>query len=362
MQVGIAGAGAIGMGYAAFLLSRGHDVGIWSPSGVRTADILEGSPLIVSGALSGEFRPDIRQSAAELADADVIVLALPAYGQRAVIDALIPHLQTRHQLIISGHLSFSAVYLYRKLESRGLLIPIVALNTTVLTCKAQTFTTVKIGSFRRSVSAAVLPKHFSDQAMITCRTLFGEVFAEDTDILALTLSNLNPQAHLAIALCNLTRLERAEIWGQRENITPAVGRLIEALDRERLAIAQAFEREVPSVFDHYKSSFGLEGQSVAEISALQVENGKDVAGPSSIETRYVLEDVPFGLVPLVYLAEWSGVQAPLHRSGVVILSACYGRNFADANDLLTDLDLDDPLIMGPPSPSKSATIYHLEKK
>ena len=52
---------------------------------------------------------------------------------------------------------------------------------------------------------------------------------------------------MAIALCNLTRMERGEAWSQNENIPDAVGRLIEALDAERLAIAAAFGATVRTV-------------------------------------------------------------------------------------------------------------------
>lgn len=51
----------------------------------------------------------------------------------------------------------------------------------------------------------------------------------------------------------------------------------------------------------------------------------------------MLEDVPFGLIPTLHLAKAAGLSAPLHESGVRILSACYGRDFSEENDLLPDL-------------------------
>lgn len=122
-------------------------------------------------------------------------------------------------------------------------------------------------------------------------------------------------------------------------MTPAVGRLVQALDRERLSIAAAIGKQVPSILDHYAKSFGISAESVAEASAILVEQGKDPAGPKDISTRYVLEDVPFGLIPVIMLAELANVEAPLHKSGVEILNACYGKNFAGDNDLLSELDL-----------------------
>ena len=339
MNVGVAGAGAIAMGYAALLLGRGHAVGIWSPSGHRTAPLLQGTPLTVTGAIEGAFSPDVCKDAVELACNEVIVLALPAFGQRFVIDALVPHIEARHTVILSAHLSFAGLYLAKRLAERGLRIPIAVWNTTALTCKALSFTEVRIGALRSQVDVAVVPVEKSDYGRDLCADLFGERFVLKDDMLTVALSNLNPQSHLAIALCNLTRFEIGEAWGQRANVTPNVGRLIEALDRERLAIATAFGKAVSTVFDHYQHSFGVSGATVAEMSSLLVARGSEIQGPKTISSRYVLEDVPFGLVPMLSLADMVSSNVPLHRSGVEILSACYGRNFTADNDLFPDLGI-----------------------
>jgi len=333
------------MGYAAFLLQRGHEISVWSPSGQRTKAIVEGAPLKVGGAITGEFRPGVCQEARELAESDVIILAVPAYGHRFVLDSLIPHLEQRHTVIFSAHLSFSALYLSKKLAERGTVIPVVVWNTTVLTSKAQSPTEIKVGVIRGRVDVAAVPVSLAAPSQKTCVELFGDRFIVKDDIITIVLSNINPESHLATALCNLTRIERGESWGQRANVTPTVGRLVEALDRERLMIAEAFGKPVPSILDHFSKSFGITAGNVAEISTILVERGNDPMGPKDIDTRYVLEDVPFGLIPALKLAEMANVEAPLHKSGVEILSACYGRDFASDNDLLGELDISDATVM-----------------
>ncbi len=346
MKIGIAGAGAIAMGYAAYLLEKGRAVSIWSPTGNSTSGLKKGEKLSVSGALQGEFSPSISPDAQTLAaDNDVIILALPAYGHRAVLDALAPHIEPRHCVIISGHLSFAALYLSKKLAERGVEIPIAVWNTTALTAKApDSPINVRIGQIRPKIDMAVVPVRLAGAAMEICISLFGDRFTLKDDMLSIALSNLNPQSHLGIALFNLTRIEMAETWHQNSTITPAVGRFLEALDAERIAIATALGKTVRTAFDMFTPAFEIEGKSLAELYQMRAQAGTDPQGPKSVETRYVLEDVPFGLTVTLKLADMAGVPAPLHRSGVEILSACYGRDFASANDLLPalgDLTLDD---------------------
>ncbi|MDP2374690.1 NAD/NADP octopine/nopaline dehydrogenase family protein, partial [Reyranella sp.] len=169
---------------------------------------------------------------------------------------------------------------------------------------------------------------------------FGDRFVDRQSLLAIALSNLNPTIHMGIALGNMTRMERGETWGQAENVTPNVGRLLEELDRERLAVATALGLEVRTIFQHVHLSFGVPFGSASEMHQAMHAIGKGGAGPTTADSRYVTEDVPFGLVPTAKLGRLAGHPALLHEAGVQLFSAMYGRDFSAENDLLTALDID----------------------
>ena len=329
MRVAILGAGAIGLGGAALLRANGHEAVVWSPSGKSVPEV------VASGALSGRFAMKGAASCAEaLAGAEVVLLALPANFHRRVMDAAAPHLVGGQSVIISGHLSFGALYLARRLAERGLELPIVVWGTTVTTGRRTGPGSVRIGSVRAKVDLATLPTRAAEAGLATCRALFGDRFVVREDMIAIGLSNLNPQNHLAIVLCNLTRMERGETWYQNENITDAVGRLIEALDAERLAIAEAFGVQVRTVREHFHLSFGVEEGPIGAMARAMAARGDMTQAPATLETRYVTEDAPFGLYCTVLLGRMVGRPAMLHESGLALLSALYGRALAQDNDLL----------------------------
>nr|WP_202796804.1 NAD/NADP octopine/nopaline dehydrogenase family protein [Paracoccus sp. TRP] len=334
MRVGIVGAGNIAKAYLTYLTQAGHDARLWSPSGRSLAAFQGQDVLRVSGALQGEFPLRRARDAAELALAQVIVLALPANGHRMAMDALLPHLTAQHTVIFSGHLSFACLYLARRLAERGLEIPLIAWNTTAMTCKAPDAPHIRIGALRPRVDMAVIPAGQAEAALATCRTLFGDRFRLKADLLEIALSNLNPQVHLAMVLCNLTRIERAETWHQNSMVTEGVGRLMAALDAERLAIAAGFGKALAPQLDPASGHASVEALYQSRVAA-----GTDPLGPKSADTRYVTEDVPFGLVPTVALARIAGVPAPLHESAIALIDACYGCDFAAQNDILDDVEL-----------------------
>ncbi len=340
MRVSILGAGAIAFGCAAMLEKAGHEVWIWSPSGKQMLDLARGQPLVATGAFNGSYSPRVAHSIAEaIASADVILFALPGNGHKLVFDAAVPHLREGQPLIISSHLSFGALYLNKRLIARGVRSPIIAWGTTVTTGRKTGTCSVHVGTVRKEVDMAVLPTDAAELGHALCTRLFGDRFVQREGLLAISLSNLNPQNHLAIALLNLTRIERGEEWSQLENTTPLVGQFMEALDAERLAIANSFGLKVKTVREHVAMTANVPIASVAEMSLTKFREAPGVSGPKSVDTRYVLEDAPFGLLPIVLLGQLADHKATLHEAGMAILSAAYGRNFAKENDLLPELDL-----------------------
>lgn len=341
MRVSILGAGAAAYGAAAYLAQAGHDPMLWSPSGKRTAEFAAGQPLIATGAITGSFAPRAASSCADaIANADVVMLALPGYGHKFVLEAAAPHVREGQPIIISSHMSFGALYLSKLLAARGIRAPIIAWGTTLSTGRQLSSTEVNVATVRQKVDMATLPESAIDEGHALCTQLFGDRFVKRDGLLAIALSNLNPQNHLGIALLNLTRMEHGEEWSQGGNITPTVGRLIEALDLERLAIAKTFDLPVKTVQEHFSLSYHVPIGGVSEMNQEMHRRGLGGSGPKTVDSRYVLEDVPFGLLPTVLLGQLTGSKATLHESGIAIFSAAYGRDFMQDNDILPELGLE----------------------
>lgn len=342
ITVGIAGAGSVAFATAALLGQGGFASMLWSPSGARTRALAAGAELVAAGAIEGTFRPAVADSARTLAGAsDVLMIVLPAYGHKAVMDALVPHVRPGQPVLISSHASLGALYLSDRLARRGVEAPVVAWGTTVTGGRQlPDLSHVHVSTVRRSVDICTLPERLSDAGLATCRRLFGDRFTVREGLLAISLSNLNPQNHMGIALCNMTRMERGESWSQGQNVTPNVGRLLEALDRERLAIAEALGLSVRTIFEHFHWSFHVPVASISEMNQAMHARGNGGTGPATADSRYVTEDVPFGLVLTARLGEMTGRRAALHQAGVDVFSAMYGRDFARENTLIDAIGLD----------------------
>ena len=115
--------------------------------------------------------------------------------------------------------------------------------------------------------------------------------------------------------------------------------MIGALDAECRAVAAAFGLSVRTIEEHFEHSFDLPRVPLAEQAALLHARRGGPPGPTSLDTRFVLEDVPFGLGFMASAARIAGMQVPLTDACIDILSALWGRPLAADNDLLPELGL-----------------------
>jgi opine dehydrogenase len=335
MNVAIAGAGAVARAYAALLARDGHRVAMWSPRGgaedVRNA-------VVAKGLVEGKFDVTLNPSPQSIESAEAVLVALPATAYAATFPDIARHLRSHQTVFVSGALSLAPLWLAELAAARGESPLVVASGTTVATARTIDGG-VSVNTVRTRVSIASLPTNRSSDALAAMSALFGDRFDAAQDVLAVTLANINPVAHAAMAITNLTRIERAEAWPQYHFLTPSVARLVEAMDRERRAVAAAFGRDVLPIEAHFQRSFDVPQSTLAEIAAELHRRRGGPPGPTTLDTRFVLEDVPYGLVFNAALARIVNTDTSATDATVTLIATLYGRDFRAENPLIDALGL-----------------------
>jgi opine dehydrogenase len=314
LQVGIAGTGSIGLAYASWIANKCHNVTVWSPRS-SDANLFGTQQLFSTGVLEQSFDIVPALTPAALAeDKDVIIIAVPLNGHQAVMDALLPHLKSGCTVIVSAMASLSSLYLYEKALHRELDITVASFGTTALTARKQGPSLVNIMTRRRKLGVSCFPKSRIESALEICSQLFDSELRIDENPLLSTLSNTSAVGHVPLAIFNWTRIERAEQWAQYHYMTPEVSGLIELLDNERRAVALAFGWEVPSFSSKLSKNFGLKNSVLADVASELHELRGGPAGPKDTSTRYIWEDVPFGLNFVLELGRISKIPTPVTES------------------------------------------------
>ncbi len=114
-----------------------------------------------------------------------------------------------------------------------------------------------------------------------------------------------------------------------EGITPAVGRLIDAVDGERVAVAEALgARTMPFVELFYRMSYTTEAARETGLSYEafhQSEPDRWIMATGQLEHRYLLEDEPIGHLIYSELGRLADVPTPTIDHIIHLASVALGR-------------------------------------
>ena len=142
------------------------------------------------------------------------------------------------------------------------------------------------------------------------------------------LQNGNPVIHPAVTLLNAALIERThgDFLFYEEGVTPAVGRLMEAIDQERVKIGKKLGiKIIPDPELGVKQGYMAEASYYPGYS--KAPGFKGIRAQSEINHRYLHEDAGYGLVFLLDLAKSIGVETPHINSLLDIASIVSQRDY-----------------------------------
>ncbi len=258
-----------------------------------------------------------------LQDADVVLLIVPAYGHAAWTQAIAPHVRPEHTLtLMPGTLgALEVVKILR--DARAPAIPIAETDTAPYVCRKTQPDGATIWGVVPSMGLGVFPSLETERVHAQLTDLFPGITPVD-NVLACGLNAMNPVVHPAGVLLNAGRIEasRGEFYFYDEGVTPGVETVIEALDAERRAVGKVFGFDLPDVATAFADAgFGPRGDLWSTINGSRMLTA--LRAPGSLDTRWLSEDVPYGLGIWSKLGDILGVDTPimdaLIQLGLVVL-------------------------------------------
>jgi opine dehydrogenase len=148
------------------------------------------------------------------------------------------------------------------------------------------------------------------------------------NVIQTSLQNANPVIHPAVSLTNAARIEGDEDFlFYEEGVSDSVGRIIEAVDRERIAIGERLGIAVLS-----DPEMGLrQGYMLENNYGSGYRNAPGFLGipaQPQLDHRYINEDVGYGLVFMSGLAKQVGVETLTIDAIIQVTSVLMGRDYA----------------------------------
>ncbi len=296
----------------------------------------------VEGAVNGFGKIELATTdiARAIGGADIIMIVAPAIAHRDIALSCAPHLTDGQIIFIhpgatGGALEFNQVLLDQKCDKS---ITLAEAESLLYACRSQKPGHATIFGIKNELMVAALPATATQRVVKLLNAAFPQMYA-GANVLATSLGNANAMMHPAPTLLNTSLIESGNDWLYYwDGITPSIGAFIEALDEERLAVASAFGLKIPGILEWYRIHYGAVGETLSE-AVKQNQAYAEVRGQKTLHTRYLLEDIPTGLVPMATLGKLAGVEVSRMETVIKLGEFMTGQDLTTSGRKLEHLGL-----------------------
>ena len=317
MKITVLGAGAGGTAVAFDCASHGHEVRLFDfpdfPDNV--AKIAEQGGINAEGDISGfgSIAYSGHDIDAALEGAELIYVVGPAYSTEPFGEALAGKLSPGQTVVVTPGSCGGALAFKR---AAGLAVDDDAVRVAETSTLHYAVRLTEPGHIRVFLKLkagnllAALPKQHTSSILDMISDVYPSMEPAES-VLQTSLQNANPIIHPAVTLSNAARIEMTggDFLFYEEGVSDSVGRLIEALDKERIAIGEKLGITVLSDPEMgMRQGYMLENNYGSGYRKAPGFLG--IGAQPQLDHRYLNEDVGYGLVFMSKLGKQLGVETP----------------------------------------------------
>ncbi|MFM8321396.1 MAG: NAD/NADP octopine/nopaline dehydrogenase family protein [Chloroflexota bacterium] len=323
----VIGAGHGGKAMAAHLALMGCKVVLYN----RTFDHIEA--IYKRGGLDLESAPGGPHGFAQLervtsdmqialADAQVVMVVLPSSAHAEIARRMAPHLQHGQIVILHPGRTCGAIEFRKALRDEGCPAQVVVAEaeTFIYASRSDGPAQARIFRIKEAVPLAALPALDTPCVLEAIRPAYPQ-FIDGINVLHTGLNNMGAIFHPGLTILNAGWIEatHGDFQFYIDGVTASTARVLEVLDRERVTVASALGIRARTAMEWLQMAYNTTGDDLDE--AIHNQPGYyGIKAPSTLNHRYIFEEIPMSLVPIASLGQRYGVS--VHGMDALIRLAC----------------------------------------
>jgi opine dehydrogenase len=327
----VIGAGHGGKSMAAHLALMGFPVVMFNRTPDRIAAIrLRGGidlECMAGGPCGfGRLRAVTADYEEALAESDVIMVVTPSSAHRDIAEHCGPHLRDGQIVVLNPGRTCGAIEFRKVLQDCDCRadVTVAEAGTFIYASRSDGPAQARIFRVKEAVPLAALPATRTARVLEALCPAYPQ-FIDGGDVLKTSLDNMGAIFHPALTLLNAGRIEstHGEFQFYIDGVTPAVAKVLEVLDRERVTVAASLGIRAQTALEWLQMAYDATGADLCE--AIHNQPGYyGIQAPPSLNHRYIFEDVPMSLVPIAALGRRYGVS--VRGMDAIIELACITHN------------------------------------
>lgn len=309
----VIGAGHGGKAMAAHLALLGCRVTLYNRTPERVAAIKARGGIDLDNADGprgfGRIACVTSDMAEALAEADLVMVVVPSSAHADIAKAAAPHLRDGQIIVLHPGRTLGAIEFDKALHDHGCVadVTVAEAETFIYASRSDGPAQARIFRIKEAVPVAALPATRTPAVLQALAPAYPQ-FIDGISVLHTGLNNMGAIFHPALTLLNAGWIEstHGDYQFYIDGVTPSVARVLEALDRERVTVAASLGLRGRTGLEWLKLAYDADGADLHE--AVHNQPGYyGIKAPSTLNHRYIFEDVPMSLVPIAALGQHFGV-------------------------------------------------------
>lgn len=332
MNISVLGAGNGGCAVAADMSLKGHEVTLIKTSNSIHNEnfkyLMENNgkiSLVEDGIKKETSIKKVTTDLSLISDSEVIIIYIQSRYHEDLIKRIIPYLKSGQILLFNpGYIStaFALKHGVRK------DIILAEAESSFIDCRITSSGVVTVSFRNKNNPIGIFPSRKKEEASSVLNKI-GFPFSYVSSVAEAGLHNPNLIVHTVGAIMSIPRIEKThgDYVMYHEAFTPSVWNILEKLDKEKMDILEkmGYER-LPYVEACKIRNSPNDKRSAKEVFMWYASMPTAVPGPTVVDSRYISEDVPQGLVMLESLGKYFNVKTPVTTALIEIASAALQRD------------------------------------
>lgn len=350
MKIAMLGAGNAGCAVAADLTLKGHEVILIKTSHAMHDDNFEflqknegKMTLNEIGDIKSANIHKVSRNVSDIEGAEIIIIYIQTNFHEQLIERIAPYLHDDQILLINpGYLS--TAYVLKHCADKNLII--AEAESSFIDGRIMEPGYFRVGFRNVRNPIGIYPVARREEAIKKLDQL-GERFVYLDSVVEAALHNPNLVVHTVGSVMSIPRIEKShgDFCMYHEAYTrdnPSTWKILEALDAEKMNVLEKLGFSRISYVEACKYRNSLDDSIDAkEVFLNYAEMDTRAKGPTKVDSRYISEDVPQGLVMLEALGKSLGVSTPIVSGLIEIAGAALGRDLRAEGRTPEGLGLDN---------------------
>ena len=319
--VGVIGNGNSARALACYLASRGHAVHMLVRHLDRFPWLTARKALTATGKIEGTFALDGVTDRADrfCAAVGTIFVATVATAYHEVAARLAPYLDGDHRVVLFSSKLCGSVAVEHTLPAEGVRNVPVLETDALFACRVQPDESIWVRGFKGWTLFSA-PQHHETRAWAPLVHSFFPGLEAARNVIQRGLTDFGALAHPTTMIANMNRVDRQEPFlFYHEGFTEKTVAVLEEVEKEFRAVAHAYHAPLVAMKDLLDRYYGCDPTTL--LTAMRtVPNYRTSWAPTTLDHRYLKEDVACTLVPMQQLARKAHVELPVVNS--LVQQAC----------------------------------------